>query len=234
MKDSQKIIKYVGFGLAILLIVSIVMFIVNFFYNLSSSIFDDTTLKESVIKKIDDDIKNLDIDISNMKVNIKYGEEIKVEHNSKTIKVLVEDNTLVIKDKNKNNVINNNDKYLDLYIKKDVVFDDVRLDAGAVDLYVEDIECEKARFDLGVGNIKFDKLTINDKTVINAGAGDLKIHDFYTKYLDLDLGVGDSLIEGLIDGDATIDAGVGNLKLDLHDSLNMYIFKVDKGIGTMK
>lgn len=63
--------------------------------------------------------------------------------------------------------------------------------------------------------------------------GKVTLSDTEFNDLDLDIGIGQFLITTKLTGNNKINAGIGNLDINLIDSIENYSIDVDKGIGSI-
>ena len=230
MNTFQKVIKYFALALAFLIIGSVI----SITFEVVSS-FTDVFSKEELIDSITYDVKssieNLDIKVNSTKLNIINGESFKVTTNSNKIKVNEVNGKLEIIDKS-NKMIK--DKEVTITIPNNYNFREVKIDLGAGETVIDKLSALIIDIEMDAG-----KLTINDIEAVNSmdidgSAGEILILNCKVNNLDLDMGVGKSSVHGLITGKSKIDAGVGQLNINLLGTLEDYKFKVNKGIGSIK
>ena len=230
MNTFQKVIKYFALALAFLIIGSVI----SITFEVVSS-FTDVFSKEELIDSITYDVKssieNLDIKVNSTKLNIINGESFKVTTNSNKIKVNEVNGKLEIIDKS-NKMIK--DKEVTITIPNNYNFREVKIDLGAGETVIDKLSALIIDIEMDAG-----KLTINDIEAVNSmdidgSAGEILILNCKVNNLDLDMGVGKSSVHGLITGKSKIDAGVGQLNINLLGTLDDYKFKVNKGIGSIK
>lgn len=230
MNTFQKVIKYFALALAFLIIGSVI----SITFEVVSS-FTDVFSKEELIDSITYDVKssieNLDIKVNSTKLNIINGESFKVTTNSNKIKVNEVNGKLEIIDKS-NKMIK--DKEVTITIPNNYNFREVKIDLGAGETVIDKLSALIIDIEMDAG-----KLTINDIEAVNSmdidgSAGEILILNCKVNNLDLDMGIGKSSVHGLITGKSKIDAGVGQLNINLLGTLEDYKFKVNKGIGSIK
>lgn len=231
MARAQKIIKYLAISFAFLLIVSIFQMIVSLFFD----IFDIDKLSNNLELKstiITNDIKILDIDLNNTKLTITNDDIFKVEA-SKSIKVNIDNDKLKIKENNDFLHKQANNEVI-IYIPNSYTFDEINLENGVGKINIENLNTNTLDLDLGVGNVNILKLNVLNNIKIESGTGSLNINECIINNLELDMGVGKVTINGIINGESFIDAGIGNLVLNLNNSINNYNLELKKGIGKIK
>ena len=194
----------------------------DFLYKENKVIYDD-------IKQIDD----IDIDISYSNLIIKQGESFIIETNNKNIKLENKNNEIEIKEEKISVSINVKDSNLIITLPKDQIFNDFELTTGAGTIEIEDLTTKELSLKQGAGKIEIKKIKVLDEAKIRGGAGSLIFDnaDFYN--LDLTIGVGKCDLSAIFKGSNKINAGVGDLNINLFNSLDDYKIKISKGIGNI-
>ena len=157
-------------------------------------------------------IKNIEIDLNSANVELRSGEEFRVEANN------VSDN-LKVRERNGN-----------LYIEEDT-FWLWNNSGGEIIIYVPSI-LDKLSIDTAAGTTTINDIT-SRSTDLDMGAGILKVSNSSLADLELDCGVGDISLMGEILGRSSIDAGVGEINLNLTGGEELYSLDIDKGIGNI-
>ena len=178
-------------------------------------------------------ILELDIEVSVVDLVINNGDHLIVETNNKYIKARQNGDKFYITEKS-HSIFNNDNSDLVVYIPSDYIFDSVAIENGAGRIDVETLSCKKLYLDLGAGKINMDNLLVLNETEIDGGAGTITIEDSSLNNLDLDMGMGKLSLTSKITGESEIDAGVGEVDLNLIGTINDYKIKLDKGIGSAK
>lgn len=230
MNTFQKVIKYFALALAFLIIgsvISITFEVVSSF----TDVFSKEELIDSITYEVKSSIENLDIKVNSTKLNIINGESFNVITNSNKIKVNEVNGKLEIIDKS-NKMIK--DKEVTITIPNNYNFREVKIDLGAGETIIDKLSALIIDIEMDAG-----KLTINDIEAVNSmdidgSAGEILILNCKVNNLDLDMGVGKSSVHGFITGKSKIDAGVGQLNINLLGTLDDYKFKVNKGIGSIR
>lgn len=237
MTSAQRIIKYLALGFAIFLIITIFSSIM-FGLSAVSNVFDDNS--SDILEDLKDlningnDISVLDIDISAANLMIKTGEALKVETNNKYINYKLDGNKLTIKEKKHNWFFKKNKSDLVVYIPENFMFDGVSIDTGAGKIEVEEINTRILDIDFGAGKANINNLVVESRAEIDGGAGEISILNGSINNLDLDVGVGKFTLNSKLTGSTKIDAGVGELNMNILGSIEDYEIRVDKGIGSAK
>ena len=119
-----------------------------------------------------------------------------------------------------------------MYTKGTTIINDVNINNGAGEVYIEGINSKSINMDFGAGKVTIDSL-ISDKADIDSGAGKIVINSGSIGKLDFDMGVGEVVISSEIGNDTKIDAGVGNFIFNIFGNKDDYKITVDKGIGNV-
>ncbi len=233
MTDLQRIVKYGALALAFTIIIGIAsaaITILSFVFDSYNSSDDD--LIDTAKTKITEKVTKLDIELKMTNLRIEAADEFYIETNNSKIKHKVSGNTLKIVDQSKNIFKNNNGKKLVIYIPKDIILNEISLDAGAGKVEISDLATNELDLELGAGKVKLNNIKALDEASIDGGAGELMINDSILNNLNLDLGVGEFNFKGDLLGKAEISCGVGAANIELTDS--NYRIEVEKGIGEAK
>lgn len=237
MSDVQRVIKYVAIAFAIYLIVNIIGVIVMgisslfFVFDGSDYVMDEMkTLEVDTNKNFD----NLEINLSGTSLEILEGDTFLVETNNNYIEIKQSSNGLVVKEKHHNWFRNNGKSKLVISLPKDMEFENFVVDAGAGRIEIDSIIAHKLDFNLGAGQVTINNLKVSGEAEIEGGAGEFVVKGGSITNLDFDMGVGRALISAEILGKSDIDAGVGELEIDLVGKKDDYQIFVDKGIGNIR
>jgi len=226
----QKIIKYFAISLAIVLIVSIFSFSVSIISNIFGFKMNNK-IDEVVIKEINSDILEIDIEIEDAKLTFKTDNVFKVEANEK-IKLNVKNKKIIIKENS--SLFNDNLEEIIIYLPDNYIFNEVSIDSGSGSINIDKLSTYELDFDLGAGALNIENLTVTSNASIDTGAGQVNIDNCNINNLDLDVGVGKTVINGIFTGSNDIDTGIGELEVNLNNSINNYNLIIDKGIGKIK
>lgn len=235
--NTNKIVKYVGIVLAILLIINIIMFLfqlVSGFGLINRSNKEVTTKyskKIEVANEIQNEIINLDIELGASKLTFKETDDVfKVDTNNEYIYIKENGNTLKIKEKS--HWFGDKNIETIIYVPKEYMFNElnIKMGAGYFEAYL--LNGNKIDLELGSGKTVIKYINANNELDVDTGAGKFYLEDAIINKLDLDIGVGEVIISGDITS-ADIDAGVGSLTLNLNGS-NEYVYVVNKGLGSIK
>lgn len=233
MNQVQRIIKYFALALAGLLIFSIILGIMNVIGALSSIFYDkDIELGKIELLEVSGSFLELDIEMFASNIIFKEGDTFRIETNNKNIYTKEDENKLEIIEKKLNFFNKTNTGDLIIYVPLGFVFDEVSIETGAGVLEIENLFIKELDLNLGAGKVTIDRLNIYNEINIEGGAGEIVIDNSNINNLDLDMGVGKVALTSELKGNNEINAGVGELELNLIGSKDEYKIKVDKGIGS--
>ena len=239
MTTAQKVIKYLALAFAIFLIVTIISGILGALYALSGVLGlqkEDKTIKDemSMINLENSEVATLDIDVAFTNLIIKKGDILKAETNNKDINCRQNNQNLQIKEK-QHSLFSGKDKGdLVVYIPENLQFEKVKINAGAGKIQIENINTKNLYLELGAGETIIEKLNVTDDCKIESGAGKVSILSGFIRNLNLDMGIGEFNVTSAITGNSKINAGIGNLELNIQGNKENYAIKADKGIGSIK
>ena len=239
MTTAQIVIKYLALAFAAFLIVSIISGILSALYALSGVLGlqkEDEIIKDemSKINFENSEVATLDIDVAFTNLIIKKGDLLLAETNNKNINCIQNNQNLQIKE-NQHSLFSKNDTGdLVIYIPEDLEFKKVKINSGAGKIQIENINAEKLYLELGAGETIIEKLNVTDDCKIESGAGKVSILSGNINELNLDMGVGKFEVTSALTGNSKINAGIGNLELNIQGNKENYTIKANKGIGSIK
>lgn len=239
MTTFQKVIKYLSLGFAaflIFLIVSGVFGILSSFSSVLGLQKEDNVIVDKINERNfkDTEINSLDIEVAFTNLIVKKGTSLQIKTNQKNIYFEQNNQKLQIKEKNHQWFSKNNKGSLVIYVPDDLVFENIKINAGTGKIQIENMNTKKLSLMLGSGETTIDKLIVTDKCKIESGAGRVSILSGNINQFDLEVGIGDFEATALVTGNSKINAGIGNLKLTLQGSRKDYQIQAEKGIGTIK
>lgn len=223
MSTSQKIIKNVAIAFAIFLIITIFSSILTGIYAITH-IFSKDNVGELKTYEIES-FENLDIDIKYTNINIKNGDKYIIETNNSNIELKENGNNLNIIEK-KHNLFKKNTGEITIYIPSNL--EEVKINNGAGNLYIESLITNKLNLNLGAGETIIDNIESNS-SYIDTGIGSFKINNGKLNNLDFNMGIGETIITSIMSGNSNLDTGIGSLELNLIGT--DYKLKINKGIG---
>lgn len=226
---SQRIIKYLAMAFAIFLVICILSSIV-YAFAFVGSIFTDE--KNDSMKKysINEVINDLEIEVGGCNLVIKRGLLFTIETNNKYIKYEIDDRELHIEEEN--HFINDTNNKLIVTIPYHL--GSLSIETGAGKVEIADLEVNDLDLDLGAGKTNVNDTLVLNNCDIDGGAGELSIKDSDITNMDLDMGVGKVTLNSKLAGSSQINAGIGEVNLELIGSKNDYSINVSKGIGNVR
>ncbi len=244
MRGAQRVIKYFALALAAVLILAIISVMIGVVSLLGTIVWgeriawDGSTNRPTWGVDYDDEaiVKNLDINVKATSVKIRTvteGEPVKVETNNEYITTWVGENTLNIVEKSHGFFGWGGEGELVINVRQDVIFDQVKLVAGAGVLNIEKMTAKDLELDLGAGKTFVDNLIVSTRARIKGGAGMIEIKKAELNNLDIDLGAGKAALKAKLKGSNKIESGVGKTELTLLGEEKDYKFTIDKGIGSV-
>lgn len=240
MTTVQKVIKYLALAFALFIIVNIISGILFGIYSLANVLglnkSDNNDVKnlEEVSANIDyTEISKLNIGLEYSNITIKSSDNFKIESNSPDVSVTQNNKQLIIKEKNNKWFFNKDANEVIIYIPEDIIFDEVKIENGAGEIYIENLGTEKLNFEIGAGKVEIKELDVSKQAKINGGAGKVEILSGEINNLDLDMGVGKFELTSKLTGKNDIDAGIGKLDVNLIGEKEDYTIKLSKGLGAI-
>lgn len=226
MSETQKVIKYFAYAIAIFLIVSICTTILEI-VSIFASAFEKTS-NNIILSEVEYN-NYLKVDLIKANLIVKTGDKLEVVSDSENILVKRENNKISISEKK-----TNYSKKIDLTIivPNDFSFDYVEIDSSIGNIDIKKLNTRNLDLDIGAGKLNIDNLTVNKLATIDTGVGKVDINNAFVNELDLDLGTGSGIFSGVILGESYIDAGVGSFILNLNESIDNYKFYMDEGKGS--
>lgn len=229
MTTKQRVIKYLALAFAVFLIVS---FALGIFEVLSS-------LLEMEVNKpvgtdyiysytIDDRVNELKISISAADLRIVRGDQFSVSTDNENVVCSENGSVFSLNDKEKFNV--SSEGAVVLEVPADKMFDKVTVDAGAGEITVETLCASELSMNFGAGDFYADELLVTSGTYIGCAAGEFTVKSGSLKNLEMDMAVGDVALYCSLKGKTEINCGIGDIDINLPESLAEYRIEVDKGI----
>lgn len=243
MSGAQRLIKYCAVAFAVFL-----MFVIGSGVLMGVSalvlVFQGDTWQwnvndedmELIESTIDAQVRTLDINVKATAVQIRtvQGDEaVRVETDNEHIETWVNNGELHVVEKSHGFFGWGGTGRLVLYVRDDMVFDDVQIAVGAGGLNIEELVTEKLDLELGAGRVAIGRLYVSEKARIDGGAGTIEITEGNVNGLDMELGAGKMSARLKLGGTCEVDSGVGRLELELVGSSDDYRIELDKGIGSV-
>ena len=239
MTSLQKVIKYLAIAFAIFLIVTIFSTILAVLFGLTTILglksSNKELPKEMILTTFENaNIEELEIDVTYADLTIKSGESLQVETNNKNISSKQEINSLEIKETKNKWFSKSENEELIIYIPENLKFEEVKVNTGVGKINIDNLITEKLSFELGAGETQIQNINVSKECEIEGGAGKITIESGIINNLDLDMGVGEINLTSTLTGKNEINAGIGNLEIELTGEKESYEIKANKGLGSVK
>ena len=241
MTTAQKVIKYLATAFAVFLIITIISAILSGVYALLSALGlihtnkDVVTENLKVISKEVKEVTTLKIDLAYTNLDIKTGDDFKVETNNSKITFEENNGSVKIKEENRNWLNNNNmSSNLIIYIPEDMIaIDETKIQTGAGKINIEKLNTQSLYLELGAGDVYIENVIATGETKIDGGVGKTELKSCEINNLKANLGMGEFTFSGKLTGKSKIDSSVGAINIDLIDNKNNYKIDVSKGLGNV-
>ena len=229
MTTAQKVIKYIATAFAVFLIITIISAILNGGYALLNT-FGLIHKKENMVtedlKVISSEIKEvstLQIDLAFTNLDIKRGNDFKVETNNSKITFANDNGNVKIKEENLNWLNDNNESNLIIYIPEDkIAIDETEIETGAGKINIEKLNTQSLYLELGAGDVHIENVVATVETKVDGGVGKTELKSCEINNLKANLGMGDFVFSGKLTGKSEIDSGVGAIRIKLMDDKKNY------------
>ena len=234
MNTFQRIIKYAALALAFSIIVSILSLLFGFISSISeifeSSVSTDISTELST-DYIGSQINSLEIDLKKVSLYIIKGNSFNVKTNTDKITSEVINGELKIKDKSSKYSKN---KIVELTIPENVILNEIDIEVGLGKNNIELLNANNIKLELGAGKTTINNINAYTNFKVDGGSGEINIMNANVSNMEIDMGVGLTTFEGTLKGNNKIEAGIGELRINLKDSIDNYRFDVNKAIGSIK
>lgn len=230
MNAFQRIIKYAALALAFSIIVSILSLLFGFVSNISE-IFESSVSTEISTDYTGSQINSLEIDLKEVSLYIIKGNNFNVKTNTDKITSEVINGKLKIKDKSSKYSKN---KMVELTIPENVILSEIDIEVGIGKNDIELLNANNIKLELGSGKMTINNINAYTNFKVDGGSGEINIMNANVSNMEIDMGVGLTTFEGSLKGNNKIEAGIGELKINLKDSIDNYRFDVNKGLGSIK
>lgn len=169
---------------------------------------------------IQSNTKAFDIKLDSAMLIIEEENKFTISTNNKYISLTEEDNKIKINEKDHFSF--KNSSALRITVPKNYNFTDLNIVSDGGFINIENLKA---------GSLVLNDVIVNDKLTIIGGAGTIDVTNGNVNNLNLNVGVGNCNISAILKGNSVIEAGVGQLNIDLLDSIDNYKIKLTKGIG---
>lgn len=235
MSTTQKIIKNLALAFAFFLIITIFGTIALVFNIIGNIFFNPNNILDNPkIIDISKEIEYFDIEISSTDLEIIASKDYKIETTSSNLKIKEKNNKIIIEEKQKSLFQAGEVAKTIIYIPKEKIIKDLKLETGAGVLNIEELTINNLDLELGAGKVNIDNLKVLKETNISGGTGQVNIINSELSNTDLELGVGELNLNTKLLGRSSIESGVGTSNIKLIGNKEDYKIKVSKGIGKIK
>lgn len=241
MTTAQKIIKYIATAFAIFLIITIISAILSGGYALLVAfglIHTNQNMVTEDLKVISSEVKEvstLKLELAFTNLEIKTGDNFKVETNNSKIAFTNNNGNIKIKEENRNWLNNNNRaSNLIIYIPEDrTAIDETKIETRAGKINIEKLNTQSLYLELGAGDVHIENVIVTEEVKIDGGVGKTELKSCEINNLKANLGMGEFVFKGKLTGKSEIDSGVGAINIDLMDNKKNYTIDVSKGLGNV-
>ncbi len=247
MNSFQRTIKYIAVGFAVLLAIAIISVIIKVGVIIASVVSGGAAFHKTETVDFSEaftNVNSLEVNNSTGQLTILEGDTFKVETEnvSKNFEAKVtKDGTLKILDNNKNinflwfrfNGINNPNSKITIYLPKEFIAKEVKVDTGAGNVDISGLQTEYLLLSAGAGNINGTNIAA-EIAKIDGGVGNINLEKVSFQGSDFNCGVGNLTVEGTLLGNNEFDCGVGDVNLNITGNINDYDVKADAGIGNIR
>ena len=231
MTSAQKLIKYLALAFAVFLVCAIAL---GLFEGINAllgiEVTKDIGTKYLYSYDIPGEVNEMEINISAADLRIIEGDKLSVNTVDEDIMCVTVCNILKIGDKKSFKVASDGAVVIEIPDVKQ--FERVKLSAGAGEVTVKSLVCEKLRIDLGAGDASLNELFVSGSAEINCAAGEFSVRSGEINGLDMELAVGDVSLECGLTGKSEINCGIGDINIILPEEAAFYRIKLDKGVCT--
>lgn len=199
---------------------------------------------------------DIDIDINDVRIipSDNYEIELSYKENEGNIQYRVDNNTLIIKEKNiKNKNTNNNvnhENYINIYIPKNINLDNIKIVSDVANLSFNKVSSKQLDITCDVGNIKSSDCNI-ESLKIETDTGNIKINNLKSRVVETssNLGnivikdstikerfeanneLGNIMVNGKLYGKSTITTELGNIEVSISENDDLYNCNIKNELG---
>lgn len=239
MTSIQKLIKIIADAIAIGLVISIVGSAATLIITISgvkaikNEIKEAQANEELSVYSVENNINNISLDLAVSSLAIKKGDKFSVCY-SDGFGIRSKNGILYIEDDATQLLDFGDSRRVIITVPEKKVLDKVSISSGLGSVYIEKLICNKLDLDLGVGSTDIDYIKATAKSEIDGGIGNITVKGGLLGNLDYSVGIGKSDITAKLSGDSEIEAGIGDLRLNLVGGENIYTLKGEAGIGPIR
>lgn len=181
--------------------------------------------------------EKIDIELNAIELDIIPSEAFGIELNYQSpekVTYKVENNKLTVKQASRNYArsINGSEGQITVYIPSDIQLEEVVIDNGMGDAYIQNREIDVLEFNVGMGEVELENVTVQDLD-LDGGMGDVVTKGLTSYKTNISVGMGEVDIEGSLEGNVTIDGGMGSVKLTTSRPFGYYNYVLEKGMGVI-
>lgn len=216
MTTAQKIIKNIANAFAIFLVVTIISAILSGGYALLKALdlihSNENAVTENLkmISEEIEEVSTLEIELACTNLEIKEGDNFKVETNNQNLTFSNENGSVKI---NEDDIIllnNDIESNLIVYIPKDMkAIDETIIATGAGKIKIEKLNTQSLYLEVGAGDVDIENLITTGETQIDGGVGKTELRYCEINNLEANLGMGEFSFSGKLLGKSKINSGVG-------------------------
>lgn len=239
MTSIQKLIKIIADAIAIGLVISIVGSAATLIITISgvkaikNEIKEAQANEELSVYSVENNINNISLDLAVSSLAIKKGDKFSVCY-SDGFGIRSKNGILYIEDDATQLLDFGDSRRVIITVPEKKALDKVSISSGLGSVYIEKLICNKLDLDLGVGSTDIDYIKATAKSEIDGGIGNITVKGGLLGNLDYSVGIGKSDITAKLSGDSEIEAGIGDLRLNLVGGENIYTLKGETGIGPIR
>lgn len=185
------------------------------------------------------EIKNLSIQYGTLGLKVKESEDenfyITVDIVSETGYGVEKDGTLYIEQFGnvKLQTLVTDAGEIVLYIPKDFVFEDVKMELGVGEIYIQNIHANSIEVGGKAGEIKIEKLTAGDAR-FDMGAGEVEIKNGEVDCLNMEVSMGDGQYKGSINKTCNASCSAGEMSLKIKGKEEDFNYNISCSAGEIK
>lgn len=178
---------------------------------------------------IQSNTKAFDIKLDSAMLIIEEGNKFTISTNNKYISLTEEESKIKIKEKDHFSF--KNSSTLKITIPKNYSFNNLNIVSDGGIINISKLNVNALSLQLKASSLTLDDVVVNEKLTINGGAGTIDVKNSDISNLSLVVGVGNCNISASLKNNNVIEAGVGQLNIELLDNIDDYKIKLTKGIG---
>lgn len=118
-------------------------------------------------------------------------------------------------------------------IESKLTAEDAEFSGGVGRFEASDCVFDELALKSGVGEFDLNGLTVSGELSVYGGMGNIRLDNATLHDSEFKMGVGSLYVDGVLLGTNRITQGVGDVTLNIHDSLDNYFLRLDAGPGSM-